>query len=84
MFRRLKKRLTAWALRQQQREVDRMHAKLVKLKADVLKSNGGEPIRLTPEEHQRLNERRRTIDPETLKRMTYSPTQSSVRWNAIA
>ena len=29
----------------------------------------GQPIRFTPEEHQRLNELREKIDPEVLKRI---------------
>ncbi len=41
----------------------------MKLKAEVLKSNGGQPIRLSPEEHQRLNALRKKIDPEVLKRI---------------
>ncbi len=39
------------------------------MKAEVLKKNGGKPIRLSPEEHQRLNELRKNIDPEVLKRI---------------
>ena len=65
----LKQRLVDWAVRVQQREIDRQHAEAVRLKAEVLKSNGGKPIRLTPEEHQRLNELREKIDPEVLKRI---------------
>ena len=41
----------------------------MKLKAEVLKSNGAQPIRLSPEEHQRLNALRKKIDPEVLKRI---------------
>ncbi len=69
MFKWLKQRFYDWAGREQQREIERLHAKLVKLKAEVLKSNGGQPIRLSPEEHQRLNELRKKIDPEVLKRI---------------
>lgn len=65
----VKQRLFEWAGREQQREIERLHAKLVKLKAEVLKSNGGQPIRLSPEEHQRLNALRKKIDPEVLKRI---------------
>jgi hypothetical protein len=35
----------------------------------VLKNNGGQPIQLSPETHQRLNELRKNIDPEVLKRI---------------
>ena len=69
MIKWLKQRCTNWIDRQLQREIDRRHAKLVRLKAEVLKSNGGQPIRLSPEEHQRLNELRKKIDPEVLKRI---------------
>ena len=55
--------------RTQQREIERLHAELVRLKAELLKSNGGRPIRLSPEQHQRLNELRKKIDPEVLKRI---------------
>ena len=51
----LKQRLFAWVDRYQQREIERLHAELVRLKAEVLQSNGGQPIRLPPEAHQRLN-----------------------------
>ena len=39
------------------------------MKAEVLKHNGGKPIVLSPEEHERLNELRKKIDPEVLKRI---------------
>jgi hypothetical protein len=65
----LKQRLFDWVDRHQQREIERLHAELVRLKAEVLKHNGGQPIRLSPEEHQRLNELRQKIDPEVLKRI---------------
>ncbi len=65
----LKQRLFDWVDRHQQREIERLHAELVRLKAEVLSSNGGQPIRLSPEAHQRLNEMRKKIDPEVLKRI---------------
>ncbi len=65
----LKQRLVDWAFRMQQKEIDRLHAEAVRLKAEVLKNNGGKPIVLSPEEHQRLNEMRKKIDPEVLKRI---------------
>ena len=68
MIKWLKQRCTNWVGRQLQRKIDRQHAELVRLKAEVLKSNGGKPIRLSPEDHQRLNELRKNIDPEVLKR----------------
>jgi hypothetical protein len=65
----LKQRLFDWVDRHQRREIDRLHAELVKLKAEVLKRNGGQPIRLSPEQHQRLNDLRKEIDPEVLQRI---------------
>ena len=65
----LKQRLVDWAFRVQQKEIDRLHAEAVRLKAEVLKQNDGQPIVLMPEEHERLNEMRKKIDPEDLKRI---------------
>jgi hypothetical protein len=69
MIRWLKQRLVAWADRVQQKEIDRLHAEAVRLKAEVLKQNGGQPIVLSLEEHQRLNELKKGIDPEVLKQI---------------
>jgi hypothetical protein len=41
----------------------------MRLKAELLKQNGGKAIVLSPEEHERLNEMRKKIDPEVLKRI---------------
>ena len=62
----LKQQLVDWIGRVQQREIERLHAEGVRLKAEVLQKNGGKPIRLSPEEHQRLNELRKKIDPDAL------------------
>ena len=35
----------------------------------MLRQNGGKPIVLSPVEHERLNELRKKIDPEVLKRI---------------
>ncbi len=69
MFKWLKRRLFDWVSRRQQCEIERLHARLVKLKAEAIKSNGGQPIRLSPEAHQQLNEMRKKIDPEVLKQI---------------
>ena len=69
MIGRLKQRIIDWVGRAQQREIERLYAELVRRKAEVLRSNGGQPIRLPPEAHQRLNELRKKIDPEVLKRI---------------
>ena len=65
----LKQRLSAWVDRQYQREIDRLYAELVRLKAEVLRDNGGQPIQLSPEQYQRLNRLRQEIDPEALRRI---------------
>ena len=69
MIKWLKQRCTNWVGRQLQRKIDRQHAELVRLKAEVLKSNGGQSIRISPADHQRLNELRKKIDPVVLKRI---------------
>jgi hypothetical protein len=69
MYRWLKQHFVDWAVRVQQKEIDRLHAEAVRLKAEVLKSNGGKPIILTPEEQQRLDELKKGIDPDVLKRI---------------
>ncbi len=69
MFTWLKKRLFEWADRYQKREIERLHQEALRLKGEVLKNNGGRPIHLPPETHQRLNELRKNIDPEVLKRI---------------
>ena len=69
MYRWLKQRFVDWAAGVQQKEIDRLHAEALRLKAEVLKSNGGKPIILTPEEQQRLDELKKGIDPEVLKRI---------------
>ncbi|MCH8148158.1 MAG: hypothetical protein IH987_09240 [Planctomycetes bacterium] len=69
MFTWFKTRLIAWADRYQKREIERLYQEGLRLKREALKNNGGRPIRLSPEEHQRLNELRKNIDPEVLKRI---------------
>jgi len=69
MFAWLKKRLVDWVDRYQKREIERLHAEALRLKAELLQINGGQPIRLTPEERQRLNKLRKNIDPERLKQI---------------
>ena len=69
MFTWLNKRLFEWADRYQKREIERLHQKVLRRKGEVLKNNGGQPIQLSPEAHQRLNELRKNIDPEVLKRI---------------
>lgn len=63
------RRLSAWVGRDQQREIDRLYAEPVQRKAAALHSDGGRPIRLSPDQHPRLNELRQKIDPEAVRRI---------------
>jgi len=54
MFKPLKTRLVAWAERYQQREIERLHEECCRLKEEVMKLNGGEPIPLSPEQRRLL------------------------------
>lgn len=54
MFKRLKTWLVAWAERYQQREIERLHEECCRLKEEVMKLNGGEPIPLSPEQRRLL------------------------------
>ena len=69
MFQKLRTRLRDWVDRRLQKEIDRLHAEGLRLKAEVLESTGGAPIRLTPEEHARLDALRKKIDPADLKKI---------------
>ena len=67
MFRWIRTRLEGWAHRVQQKKIERLLEETRRLKAQVLESNGGEPVRLTFEERRRLDAIRKTIDPELLR-----------------
>jgi hypothetical protein len=67
MFGWIRTRLQGWALRVQQKETERLLEENRRLKAQMLESNGGKPIRLTQEERHRLEVLRKRIDPEVLK-----------------
>ena len=69
MFGWLKKRFVDWADRYQQREIARLHADALRLKAELLKTTGEHRVRLTPEQRDRLNMLRKTIDSERLKQI---------------
>ena len=69
MFQRLKTWLVAWGERYQQPEIERLHAKCCHLKGELMKLNGGEPIRLSPEQRRLLAEKAKGIDPEVLKQI---------------
>ena len=70
MFKRLKAWLLDWAERCQQREIERLHAESCRLKEELMELNGGEPIRLSPEQRRQLAEKAKGIDPEVLKQIT--------------
>jgi hypothetical protein len=70
MFKRLKRCLVAWAERYQQREIERLHEECCRLKEELMELNGGEPIRLSPEQRRLLAEKAKGIDPEVLKQIT--------------
>ena len=67
MFKWFRTRLQEWARRVQQKEVERLLEETRRLKAQVLASNAGQPIRLTSEERRRLDALRKSIDPDILK-----------------
>jgi hypothetical protein len=69
MFRWFRTRLQAWVQRVQEKEIERRLEATHLLKALVLASNGGKPIRLTADERRRLDGLRKNIDPEVLKRI---------------
>lgn len=47
--------------------IERLTTEILELKADVMRRNGGRPIRLSPQQHQRLNQLRKGIDPDVLR-----------------
>jgi hypothetical protein len=67
MFGWFRTRLQGWAHRVQQKEAERLLEENRRLKAHLLESNGGKPIRLTPEQRRRLEVTRKRLDPEVLK-----------------
>jgi hypothetical protein len=69
MFQWFRIRLQAWAHRIADKEIARLMDEGRRLKAQVLESNGGAPIRLTAEQHRRLDAMRKRIDPEILKKI---------------
>ena len=67
MLRWIQTRLQRWASRVQQKRIEKLLEVARRLKAQVLERNGGKPIRLSEEQHRRLDALRRTIDPELLR-----------------
>ena len=70
MFTRWKRWLVAWAERQQQREIQRLHEEGYRLKAELLRLTGEERIILSPEQRRQLWEKAKRIDPEVLKQIS--------------
>ena len=70
MFKRLKASLSAWAERCQQREIRRLQEEGRRLKEEIAEVNGGESIRLSPEQRCLLAEKAKEIDPEVLKEIS--------------
>ena len=79
MFKRLKTWLVDWAERYQQREIEPLHAESCRLKEELMELNGGEPIRLSPEQRRQLAEKAKGIDPEVLSRSLCSRLKASIR-----
>ena len=69
MFGWLKQRLATWVEIGQQRQIDRLHRKAMRLKEEIEQSTG-EPLQLTPEDLRLLAEKAKGIDPETLKKIS--------------
>jgi hypothetical protein len=69
MFQWIRNRLQAWAHCVAEKEIARLLEEGRRLKAQVLESNGGAPIRLTAEERRRLEKLREGLDPEILKKI---------------
>jgi hypothetical protein len=59
----------AWVEGCQQREIERLHDEGCRLKEALLELDGGEPIRLSPEQRRLLAEKAKGIDPEVLKQI---------------
>ena len=70
MFTRWKRWLVAWAERQQQREIQRLHEEGCRLKEELLRLTGEERIILSPEQRRQLWEKAKSIDPEVLKQIS--------------
>ena len=69
VFRRLKRWLVTWAEGYQERERERLYEESCRLRAELMDLNGGEPIRLSPEERRLLAKKAKGIDPEVLKQI---------------
>ena len=66
----MKKWLVAWAEGCQQQEIERLQEESCRLKEELMELNGGEPIRLSPEQRRLLAEKAKGIDLEVLRQIT--------------
>jgi hypothetical protein len=71
MFRWIRTRLEGWVHRMQQKKIEKLLEENRRLKAQVLASSGGKPIRLTREQRRRLDALRERIDPELLRNIDF-------------
>lgn len=64
-------RIRAWwvnlIVRAGEKERDRLLAEGQRLKAEVLKANGGQPLRITAATRRKLDELSKNLDPEWVK-----------------
>lgn len=64
-------RIRAWwvnlIVRAGEKERDRLLAEGQRLKAEVLKANGGKPLRITAATRRKLDELSKSLDPEWVK-----------------
>ncbi len=75
MFTRWKRWLVAWAERQQQREIQRLHEESCRRKEELLRLTGEKRIILAPEQRRQLWEKAKRIDPEVLKQISQFAVQ---------
>ena len=67
MFQWLKTQVAKWAEQYQQHQIDALLKENRSLMEQLLERNGGKPIRLSPNERERLAGKRKGIDPNRLK-----------------
>ncbi len=77
MFKRLKKWLVAKVEYYQQQEFERFKKENSRLKEELMALNGGEPIRLSPEERRLLAQKAKGIDPEIVKQISVFDCEES-------
>jgi hypothetical protein len=63
----LKTGLTKWVQRYQEKRFERLLQENRRLKAQWQELNGGQPIRLSPDERSQLAAKRQELDPQVLQ-----------------